>query len=803
MEDGQVTPEKRTKDILAQTMQGVEEYLAFTMESGEDFEGGWLPTLDTALRVGEDNLIQFRFFEKETTSQRTVQKRTAMEQNSKMQVVANDLVRRLCNTMEEVGGQEIIKVVDNYTQKLLNSGYTVEETRAIIVKGLKGYEGRKNRCKREGRSLWRTAAQSGGARQMKKLTAKSSWYRSRKKRDDYGADKTRSGEQRKDVEETITWEQKAVLFIEQTREGELGKQLREVVQRLAPLMGFSIKIVERTGSTLKSKFPQSSLWEGAGCGRDRCVTCNQGAETLAPCMRKSLVYENICADCNEGAGGKEEVTGSNPDIPSIYVGETSRTIFERANEHWGAAKGSKAARAKSHIAKHQELVHEGREPNFMMRTVKFHKTALSRQTGEAVRIRRRGGEGAVLNSRGEFNRSFIPRLQLVEEQVIKELETAEEEEQEETRRQLVGSDGDWEQRKARDRAAPKLDGSRSSRSKRSKGSHGARPLKRFKFDIIPEGWGSLTINKEEAKTTSKQRGVCEGDVTKDGMMIGGGSPPDKEEGVGGRSGNHPPPPPTIEQPTPLLTTHGKAMIQEGGEAHGRALGMVSVETDVMTSTGRSGDIEEGHCDIEDNTPGDKTDTQYSMNGMVPGDKMMSNDVKKDVMMMSNGVKGDRMMKDDREVMPSSDQLMYEESQEYRGGRSFQGDKTQMMNMMICEDEAKGEDGREDDGMGDMVIPGACDDDDNQPGAPSSVSLCEGGERDQGTSQECEVAKGVCRNGCKVRTISYTVKKRVQNKKTLLWYDRSKKISKFVCVRESSNRANLANSSTQREVVKRI
>ena len=120
------------------------------------------------MRVGEDNLIQFRFFEKETTSQRTVQKRTAMEQNSKIQVVANDLVRRLCKTMEELGSQEIIKMVDNYTQNLLNSGYTVEETRAIIVKGLKGYEGRKNKCKREGRSLWRTAAQSGGARQMKK-----------------------------------------------------------------------------------------------------------------------------------------------------------------------------------------------------------------------------------------------------------------------------------------------------------------------------------------------------------------------------------------------------------------------------------------------------------------------------------------------------------------------------------------------------------------------------------------------------------------------------------------------------------
>ena len=176
------------------------------------------------------------------------------------------------------------------------------------------------------------------------------------------------------------------------------------------------------------------------------------------------------------------------------------------------------------------------------------------------------------------------------------------------------------------------------------------------------------------------------------------------------------------------------------------------------------------------------------------------------MMMSDGVKGDRMMKDDREVMPSSDspaKLVYGESQEDRSGRSYHDDNTQMMNMMKGDDEAKGEGGRDDDEMGDKVIPGACDDDDNQPGAPSSVSLCEGGERDQGTNQECEVAKGVCRNGCKVRTISYTVKKRVQNKKTLLWYDRSKKISKFVCVRESSNRANLANSSTQREVVKRI
>ena len=43
-----------------------------------------------------------------------------------------------------------------------------------------------------------------------------------------------------------------------------------------------------------------------------------------------------------------------------------------------------------------------------------YRSALSRQVGEAVKIRRRGGEGSVLNSKGEFNRCKITRLTLGE-----------------------------------------------------------------------------------------------------------------------------------------------------------------------------------------------------------------------------------------------------------------------------------------------------------------------------------------------------------------------------------------------------
>ena len=68
----------------------------------------------------------------------------------------------------------------------------------------------------------------------------------------------------------------------------------------------------------------------------------------------------------------------------------------------------------------QELA--GAEARFVMRIVEFHKSALSRQTAEAVRSRRRGGEGSVLNYRSEYNRSYIPRLRLEEENIAKELE---------------------------------------------------------------------------------------------------------------------------------------------------------------------------------------------------------------------------------------------------------------------------------------------------------------------------------------------------------------------------------------------
>ena len=147
-------------------------------------------------------------------------------------------------------------------------------------------------------------------------------------------------------------------------------------------------MVERTGSSIRTLFSQGSLWQGQECGRgEECLPCSQDAEDKPPCTRVSALYENFCVSCNpEAKGSKEFAVKMDP--PSIYIGETSRSLQERFKEHQDDRRKESE---KSHMWKHSVLHHQGEEVPFRMKAVEFFKTALSRQTAEAVRIRRRGG----------------------------------------------------------------------------------------------------------------------------------------------------------------------------------------------------------------------------------------------------------------------------------------------------------------------------------------------------------------------------------------------------------------------------
>ena len=112
--------------------------------------------------------------------------------------------------------------------------------------------------------------------------------------------------------------------------------------------------------------------------------------------------------CNPQASDGKPLKEPNTEVPSVYVGESGRSIMERGMEHW---KDFHNKKEDSHILKHHSVHHDGiGEPQFHLRPVGFFRSALSRQVAEAVRIRRRGC--SVLNSKGEYNRCSITRLNL-------------------------------------------------------------------------------------------------------------------------------------------------------------------------------------------------------------------------------------------------------------------------------------------------------------------------------------------------------------------------------------------------------
>ena len=75
--------------------------------------------------------------------------------------------------------------MDDFSQKLFNSGYGLIQVRRIVIAGIKGYEKLlKNSKLLGGRKLQRTAAESSKERARRKLTGKTEWFRKKKNIDD-------------------------------------------------------------------------------------------------------------------------------------------------------------------------------------------------------------------------------------------------------------------------------------------------------------------------------------------------------------------------------------------------------------------------------------------------------------------------------------------------------------------------------------------------------------------------------------------------------------------------------------------
>ena len=199
---------------------------------------------------------------------------------------------------------------------------------------------------------------------------------------------------------------KSVLFVDNTAGGELAKRLQEAERDMGIATGYRVRVTESAGTPLGMLLPCTNPWGNADCGRGDCVPCAQPDERRMNCKKRNILYENRCTVCNK-ADQKDGIFLK--DGKGIYVGESSRSMYERAKEHEAdrQALSEDSHQVKHWLTEHQELL---APPKFHFKIIQTFQDPLSRQLAEAVRIDLRG-EG-VLNSKSEYNRCKVPRLRI-------------------------------------------------------------------------------------------------------------------------------------------------------------------------------------------------------------------------------------------------------------------------------------------------------------------------------------------------------------------------------------------------------
>ena len=152
------------------------------------------------------------------------------------------------------------------------------------------------------------------------------------------------------------------------------------------MSGYRVRITESAGTALSKLLPSTNTWGPQDCESLDCLTYHQGDKKRINCRQGNIPYESVCIICEEvkkpGQDGKSD---SMQDGRGLYVGESSRCIYERAKKH--EAEKNKHAE-ESHQVKHWLTSHEEllAPPKFKFKIVRTFQDPLTRQLSEAVRI---------------------------------------------------------------------------------------------------------------------------------------------------------------------------------------------------------------------------------------------------------------------------------------------------------------------------------------------------------------------------------------------------------------------------------
>ncbi|KAL9971251.1 hypothetical protein ACROYT_G023757 [Oculina patagonica] len=308
------------------------------------------------------SVMMYEFHTKEIASKALVNARSAMSASVKRTVLSQAVLCVLLNCSPLLPWANVVEKVVEMVLRMQYSGYNQKFRYEVVDSAIKAYRARQEAELKGERPIHRPKGWRRNERETEKSKKREDWYK-------------KGGNE-------------AVIFVP----ARPGSQLQKEYQREIRDQGYRIKVVEKTGTTLKGVLQKSDPFKRQRCGREDCLVCKQAGK--GPCNAHGVTYEIECQGCKDK-----------------YIGETARNAYTRGIEHTG---GLENQDEKSALWRHCVEKHEKERQEFKMSvTGLYGNDAMLRQIAESVKINR-AEKGSLINTKKEWNYVKLPRVVLDE-----------------------------------------------------------------------------------------------------------------------------------------------------------------------------------------------------------------------------------------------------------------------------------------------------------------------------------------------------------------------------------------------------
>ena len=180
-------------------------------------------------------------------------------------------------------------------------------------------------------------------------------------------------------------------MVPMTLNSRLAKTLREVIRMNPGPKGTVVKIVEKPGAPILAGLAPNNPFKSPTCPKPDCPL--HSGKCQGKCAIENILYKATCNICQQHQ--IDEGATMDKVIQRTYIGETSRTLRIRANQHLNdlrrCSRNQNLEEGTSWMWDHLKSSHGSRtNPNpqedFSFEMISSHKDPMTRPIMEAVRI---------------------------------------------------------------------------------------------------------------------------------------------------------------------------------------------------------------------------------------------------------------------------------------------------------------------------------------------------------------------------------------------------------------------------------